>query len=292
MHLPDDILDLVFEAVDTTPDEEPTPEIEVKWTWQACALVSRRWYNIVIPRLFRSITVGRLARELATALASNPPVAELVREVFIFKSINVQVLDKILHGLPYIRLLKVPPDFNIFLYPGCDTTSFLRHHVIEVLQFGNYVETGWPEPDGGTFPTTRMTNLLNLFMRIEHLDISFLPDDEWDSEFDLSPTDLAAMVRSAVADSCTNGLEVRKLSCGTEDVATRFMPRYLLDIGACKYLTVLKLELRDCHELTELCNLLLAVKDTLKVFWLLDMPEYFWSDDGTAARMFSLFVNI
>ncbi|KAI0796407.1 hypothetical protein BC629DRAFT_1439432 [Irpex lacteus] len=276
MDLPDEILDLVFQAIDTTPSEEPTPEIAVKWTWQACALVSRRWYNIVIPHLFRSITVGYLAPEFATALACSPFVATLVREVFLCGDIDVQVLDRILKGLPYIRLLKAPADTEI-CDPDPDYIPFLSNHVIEVLQYGNHDITGWPEAYG-PFRSRQVTRLLNLFSQIEHLDISLLQADAWD--FNASPATLAALVRSEVAVSRREGLEVRKLSCGSEGASIRFIPRYLLYIGACKHLTVLKYELQNSHDITGLCDLLVAVKDTLKIFWIHDFPEYYWGNDG------------
>ena len=89
VHFPEEIVEMIIKAIDDTPENVQGTSIppfqEVKAAWQSCALVCRRWYQIILPYLFHTIIICDRADGYPEFFASHRFLANLVHKVYICK---------------------------------------------------------------------------------------------------------------------------------------------------------------------------------------------------------------
>lgn len=137
---PDELLDLVFKTMDTTSAaslrHKPILKQAVTQSREACALVCRRWYNIVLPHLFRFVPTRDDVYEYVDQFyTTHPHLAHLVRSVYlsIDREVSIQPLDDLLRALPSLQSLNIRETcFSECRYPAQAPTGT---YAIEELRY-------------------------------------------------------------------------------------------------------------------------------------------------------------
>ncbi|KAI0766769.1 hypothetical protein BC629DRAFT_884278 [Irpex lacteus] len=105
----DELLDYV---IDLTRDQtcSGAPSGQHNSSWHACVLVCRRWYNITLPHLFRSVTISPNApvdvHDFYEMISNNPLIAQHTQRVSIgLVKLYLCTLAEILEVLTGLRSL-------------------------------------------------------------------------------------------------------------------------------------------------------------------------------------------
>lgn len=239
--LPDEILDAIMADIgDHVPAYGPWDVQErkkAKKAWSACSLVCKRWSNIALPHLFRSIRLHFLTPPLELWIqffANTSQIAKHVQVVHLGAyTLKIHVLSMILQTLQSLRRLDLEhvvirddiPDS-----PG-PQLRYSGDHIIERLSFA---EGGFCEP---LVQCASVANLLSLFAEVGEL-YTKVDDTSEPAEW---PTE--KHVDAFASTSPAGHPRIRKLRCGGECVGGVFVPSYLRRIGALGNLTHLTFHL-------------------------------------------------
>lgn len=261
---PDEILDMIFAALGDFGLGDPFEECQdqrndTKSFLSACSLVCKRWNNIALPYLFRSLMIaysgpGEKVDPLAQYFARTPQIAKHVQAVYLADhKICANELDTLLQALPSLQHLELE-HVNVWNGSANADDSILRRsgdHTIEKLGFKD-------DLCGPLEQCTSIVNLLSLFTEIGELCIEV--DDTADFEDEWPTTDDVEAFAASIA---IGHVRIRKLKCGREGVGGFFVPSYLLRVGALDNLTHLTFRLEYDTEWDSFFNLVSAIGSTL-----------------------------
>lgn len=262
---PDEVLDLFFAALSDFgwgyPSDESQVECQkVKSAYLACSRVCKRWNNIVLPHLFRSVRIvfsGKALSSRIQFLSHAPQIAKHVQALHLDGYytpgiLAASMMDDLLQALPSLRCL----DLYCVFFQGAVLNS-TTPRVIEKLRFkdseNEYDAVG---------QCASIVTLVALFTEIGELDID-VGDATWVEEETEDLWFVGKYVDVVTANGTVGHTRIRELRCGGRAISRIFVPLYLLKIGALENLTHLTVHLPFDTKSTEFFKLVLAASSTL-----------------------------
>lgn len=250
--IPDELLEYV---IDLTRDPicSGAPSDQHNSSWHACVLVCRRWYNITLPHLFRSVTISPNApgdvHDFYEMISNNPLIAQHIRRVsIVLVKLHLCTLAEILEGLIGLRSL----DLRLLV---------LQHNLDEKPLRGGFKISRMSCTVGhGLDGLWTVIDILGLFSAIDDLDLRVqqlwhrhhveensneLEGEEWNS---VSQSLQNLKIHSATMDSSTDGMHHTTL---------------LAKLGAFRHLTNLIIYTVKLSELENLNTVLCSLAPTL-----------------------------
>lgn len=248
LQVPDEILEAIISLLDSSESPSSHPDFSAQSSWFTCSLVCKRWRNIVLPYLFRSVHLidPEIAPISRTVFLETPVIASLVRECWLEKVTieDVDELVRLLDSLTSLRCLRL--DSVTICGDDLSPRRPLRYasHKLETLIY----HVQHPTPLFHSFVT--FIDLLALFSEIGELRTNVITDDEvddenWPTEEDVNVFATAGSPNTSTT-SDTSSIQalsprIRKLACQyySNDIsgASHFIPLYLFKLGIARSLT-------------------------------------------------------
>lgn len=259
--LPDEILDAIMADIGGRVPAYGLWNVqerkEAKKAWSACSLVCKRWSNIALPHLFRSIRLYFLMPPLEPWIQFFANISQIAKHVQVLHlgayTLKIHVLSMLLQTLQSLRRLDLEDVVIQDDIPGSPGPQ-LRYsgdHIIERLSFA---EGGFCE---ALVQCKSVANLLSLFAGVGELYMK-VDDTSESAEW---PTE--KHVDAFASTSPAGHPQVRKLRCGGECVGGFFIPSYLRRIGALDNLTHLTFHLLSGTKWESFFELVKATSSTL-----------------------------
>ena len=262
--LPDELLDRIIGSLYNSRAIYKNTDPKV-W-WYACSLVCKRWRNITLPYLYRSIgqrnTCPSPECECTDFFADTPEVAILVQELNLRETeiFDTDSLDCLLGALTSLRSLTV---IDSTVEPCVENLEYASHKLRKFIYKDNSHE-----------PLTQLTTFIHifaLFSEIDELHVSVTDDED---NGDVRPTDddverLAQLACDAQPeDFDATRIQIRKLRCCNIAEGGTFIPSYLCKLGVLSHLTHLDFVLRDDTDWEVFSELLSASHPTLEEVYI------------------------
>ncbi|KAI0085921.1 hypothetical protein BDY19DRAFT_385715 [Irpex rosettiformis] len=258
MNFPDEILDAIIESLDEGSSDDPNTlsrRPKEKSAWKACSLVCKRWHNIVLPHLFRSIgirTLEALAHFVRffteTRIVANQVKALDLEDI----QTDVYVLQGLLRALPPLQCLNLE---SVTIRNGDMDSAHPPQDVLS-LQALTYEDSR----DVRLVQCTTVVNLLGLFSDIGTLTLRIIESEEHE------PDDERFAEAHAIAFAAANvsrKTRIRRLQYGGRHVGGLFVPAYLLKTGAVDNLTHLAFTCTHNTKWEPFCHIVSAAHSTL-----------------------------